>query len=65
MKIFDPHCHMVSRVTDDYEKMALAGVRAVVEPAFWLGEPRKRTRTARATTNVQVIKGASVQLKRF
>ncbi len=42
MKIFDPHCHMISRVTDDYEKMALAGVQAVVEPAFWLGEPRKR-----------------------
>ena len=42
MKIFDPHCHMISRVTDDYEKMALCGVRAVVEPAFWLGEPRKR-----------------------
>lgn len=42
MKIFDPHCHMISRVTDDYEKMALAGVEAVVEPAFWLGEPRKR-----------------------
>jgi len=42
MKIFDPHCHMISRVTDDYEKMALAGIRALVEPAFWLGEPRKR-----------------------
>ncbi|MBI4600359.1 MAG: TatD family hydrolase [Planctomycetes bacterium] len=45
MKIFDPHCHMISRVTDDYEKMALAGVRAVVEPAFWLGERRKRAGT--------------------
>lgn len=42
MKIFDPHCHMISRVTDDYEKMALAGIQAVVEPAFWLGEPRRR-----------------------
>ena len=42
MKIFDPHCHMISRVTDDYERMALCGIRAVVEPAFWLGEPRKR-----------------------
>jgi predicted metal-dependent TIM-barrel fold hydrolase len=31
---------MVSRVTDDYEKMALAGYRAIVEPSFWLGEPR-------------------------
>jgi predicted metal-dependent TIM-barrel fold hydrolase len=40
MDLFDPHIHMISRVTDDYERMALAGVRAVVEPAFWLGEPR-------------------------
>jgi predicted metal-dependent TIM-barrel fold hydrolase len=31
---------MISRVTDDYEKMALAGIEAVVEPAFWLGSPR-------------------------
>ena len=42
MKIFDPHCHMISRITDDYEKMALCGIRAVVEPAFWFGEARKR-----------------------
>jgi len=40
MDLFDPHIHMISRVTDDYERMALAGVRAVVEPAFWVGEPR-------------------------
>jgi len=45
MKIFDPHCHMISRVTDDYEQMALCGVQAIVEPAFWLGEPRKRAGT--------------------
>jgi predicted metal-dependent TIM-barrel fold hydrolase len=31
---------MLSRTTDDYEKMALAGVRGVCEPAFWLGQPR-------------------------
>ncbi|MBO3741895.1 TatD family hydrolase [Actinoplanes flavus] len=40
MRIFDPHIHMTSRTTDDYERMAEAGVRAVVEPAFWLGQPR-------------------------
>ena len=40
MRIFDPHIHMTSRTTDDYEKMAAAGVRAIVEPAFWLGQPR-------------------------
>jgi len=31
---------MFSRVTDDYERMALAGVRALLEPAFWLGQNR-------------------------
>ncbi|MGW6647328.1 TatD family hydrolase [Streptomyces iakyrus] len=40
MRIFDPHIHMTSRTTDDYEAMAAAGVRALVEPAFWLGQPR-------------------------
>ncbi len=40
MRIFEPHAHMISRITDDYERMALAGVEAVLEPAFWLGQPR-------------------------
>ncbi len=40
MRIFEPHIHMFSRVTDDYERMAQAGVRAVLEPAFWLGQNR-------------------------
>jgi predicted metal-dependent TIM-barrel fold hydrolase len=40
MKLFDPHIHMTSRTTDDYQAMAQAGIVAVVEPAFWLGQPR-------------------------
>ena len=40
MRIFEPHAHMFSRVTDDYDRMALCGVRAVLEPAFWLGQNR-------------------------
>ena len=40
MRIFDPHIHMSARTTDDYERMAAAGITAVVEPAFWLGQPR-------------------------
>jgi uncharacterized protein len=40
MRIFDPHAHMTSRTTDDYQAMAAAGIRALVEPAFWLGQPR-------------------------
>ena len=31
---------MVSRVTDDYERMAAAGCEAVCEPAFWAGFDR-------------------------
>ncbi len=40
MRILDPHIHMTSRTTDDYEALYAAGVRVVVEPAFWLGQPR-------------------------
>ncbi len=36
----DPHTHMISRTTDDYERMAAAGIVACIEPAFWLGQPR-------------------------
>ena len=44
MRIFDPHIHMTSRTTDDYEAMYASGVRALVEPAFWLGQPRTSRR---------------------
>jgi len=40
MRYFDPHIHMLSRTTDDYENMAAAGILGVVEPAFWQGQPR-------------------------
>jgi len=40
MRFFDPHIHVTSRTTDDLENMAAAGVRAVIEPAFWVGQPR-------------------------
>lgn len=40
MKYFDPHIHMLSRTTDDYQNMAAAGIVGVIEPAFWLGQPR-------------------------
>ncbi len=36
----DPHTHMISRTTDDYEAMAKAGVVALIEPSFWIGQPR-------------------------
>ena len=40
MRFIDPHIHMSARTTDDYERMAAAGIVAVIEPAFWLGQPR-------------------------
>jgi predicted metal-dependent TIM-barrel fold hydrolase len=45
MRIFEPHIHMYARTTDDYESLALAGVRTVVEPSFWLGQPRTQVGT--------------------
>ena len=36
----DPHIHMVSRVTDDYQRMAQCGCVAISEPAFWAGFDR-------------------------
>jgi predicted metal-dependent TIM-barrel fold hydrolase len=43
MQFIDPHIHMGARTTDDYEAMAQAGVVAVIEPAFWVGQPRGNT----------------------
>lgn len=40
MKYIEPHGHMVSRTTDDYQAMALSGCEAVCEPAFWAGFDR-------------------------
>lgn len=40
MMFIDPHIHMTSRTTDDYIKMRESGIVAIIEPAFWLGQPR-------------------------
>src|ERR1700677_1646835 len=40
MRLIDPHIHMSARTTDDYQAMADAGVVAVIEPAFWVGQAR-------------------------
>lgn len=45
MMFIDPHAHMISRTTDDYEAMAASGVVAVIEPAFWVGQPRTHVGT--------------------
>ena len=65
MRIFDPHIHMTSRTTDDYEAMAAAGVRAVVEPAFWLGQPRTNVgllrRLLRLAARLGAVPGRAVR----
>src|SRR6476659_6163321 len=40
MYYIDPHIHMVSRTTDDYETLAKMGCVGVSEPAFWAGYDR-------------------------
>jgi predicted metal-dependent TIM-barrel fold hydrolase len=40
MMFIDPHIHMSSRTTDDYQMMQQSGIVAVIEPAFWFGQPR-------------------------
>lgn len=41
MTIIEPHIHMYSRTTDDYQAMYKAGIRACVEPSFWMGSNRR------------------------
>jgi predicted metal-dependent TIM-barrel fold hydrolase len=45
MRLFDPHIHMTSRTTADYQAMEAAGIVAVVEPSFWVGQPRTHVGT--------------------
>jgi predicted metal-dependent TIM-barrel fold hydrolase len=41
IKIIEPHIHMYSRTTDDYQRMYKANIRVCVEPSFWLGTNRR------------------------
>ena len=40
MMFIDPHIHMTSRTAYDYTIMREMGIVAIIEPAFWLGQPR-------------------------
>lgn len=40
MQIIQPHYHGIARTAQDYERMAMSGVVAVGEPAFWAGFDR-------------------------
>lgn len=45
MQIIQPHYHGIARTAQDYERMAMSGVAAVAEPAFWAGFDRKYPET--------------------
>ena len=45
MQIIQPHYHAIARTTQDYERMAMSGVTAVCEPAFWAGYDRRYPET--------------------
>lgn len=39
--MIEPHIHMISRTTQDYDAMYAAGIRVCVEPSFWQGANRR------------------------
>lgn len=45
MQIIQPHYHAIARTGQDYERMAMSGVVAVCEPAFWAGYDRRFAET--------------------
>ncbi len=45
MIIIEPHIHMFSRTTEDYQAMYEQGIRVTVEPSFWLGAQRRHAGT--------------------
>ncbi len=51
MQFIDPHVHMVSRTTDDYERMARMGCVALSEPAFWPVSTAEQSRGFATTSN--------------
>lgn len=40
MIFIDPHIHMTARTTYDYMVLKQYGVVAIIEPSFWMGQPR-------------------------
>ncbi|MFP6762339.1 MAG: TatD family hydrolase [Planctomycetaceae bacterium] len=69
MDYIDPHIHMVSRVTDDYERMARMGCVAMSEPAFWAGFDRGSVDGFRdyfrQLTEVEPKRAAAVGIQHF
>lgn len=64
MIIIEPHIHMYSRTTDDYVAMYKAGIRACVEPSFWLGANRRYAGTFFDYFNL-ILEFETVRARRF
>jgi len=69
MRYIDPHIHMVSRTTDDYQRMAQAGCVAITEPAFWAGFDRSSPQGFydyfRHLTDYEPIRAAASGIRHF
>jgi predicted metal-dependent TIM-barrel fold hydrolase len=69
MDYIDPHIHMVSRITDDYETLAKMGCVAMSEPAFWAGFDRGSAESFRdyfrQLTEVEPKRAAQYGLQHF
>lgn len=62
--IIEPHIHMYSRTTDDYVAMYKAGIRACVEPSFWMGCNRRYAGTFFDYFNL-ILEFETVRARRF
>jgi len=69
MYYIDPHIHMVSRTTDDYETLARMGCVAMSEPAFWAGYDRGSVDGFRdyfvQLTEVEPLRAAAYGIEHF
>lgn len=69
MNYIDPHIHMVSRTTDDYETLAKMGCVAMSEPAFWAGFDRGSAESFRdyfrQLTEVEPARAAQYGIQHF
>ena len=69
MYYIDPHVHMISRVTDDYERMARMGCVGISEPAFWAGFDRGSAESFRdyfrQLTEFEPTRAAAVGIQHF
>ena len=69
MYLIDPHIHCVSRTMADYERLAMSGVVAVSEPAFWAGFDRSSADSFadyfRQLTEFEPTRAAQVGIRHF